>query len=87
MVVAGCCWAFSAVAAVEGLNKIRTGRLVSLSEQELVDCDTLDAGCDGGISYRALRWIADNGGITTEADTRTRRPRGPATGPSSRTTR
>ncbi|CAN6203794.1 unnamed protein product [Urochloa humidicola] len=64
----GSCWAFSTVAAVESIYQIRTGKLVSLSEQELVDCDTLDHGCDGGISYRALRWIADNGGITTEAD-------------------
>jgi C1A family cysteine protease len=65
---AGSCWAFSTVAVVEGIYQIRTGKLVSLSEQELVDCDTLDDGCDGGISYRALRWIASNGGITTETD-------------------
>ncbi|TVU10457.1 hypothetical protein EJB05_43989, partial [Eragrostis curvula] len=64
----GSCWAFSTVAVVEGIYQIRTGRLVSLSEQELVDCDTLDDGCDGGISYRALQWITTNGGITTEAD-------------------
>ncbi|XP_066393819.1 senescence-specific cysteine protease SAG12-like [Miscanthus floridulus] len=64
----GSCWAFSTVAVVEGIYQIRTGKLVSLSEQELVDCDTLDAGCDGGISYRALRWITSNGGLTTEDD-------------------
>lgn len=64
----GSCWAFSTVAVVEGIYQIRTGKLVSLSEQELVDCDTLDHGCDGGISYRALQWITANGGITTEDD-------------------
>jgi hypothetical protein len=34
------CWAISAVVAVEGVNQIKTNKLVSLSEQELVDCDT-----------------------------------------------
>ncbi|OAY34431.1 vignain [Manihot esculenta] len=62
----GSCWAFSSVAAVEGINKIRTGDLVSLSEQELVDCNSVNHGCDGGLMEEAFRFIEKTGGLTTE---------------------
>ncbi|KAM0048910.1 putative fruit bromelain [Helianthus debilis subsp. tardiflorus] len=66
----GCCWAFSAVAATEGINQLSTGKLISLSEQELVDCDTSgeDQGCNGGLMDDAFKFIIQNKGLTTETN-------------------
>ncbi|KAL8532769.1 hypothetical protein ACS0TY_009107 [Phlomoides rotata] len=62
----GSCWAFSTVAGVEGINKIKTGKLVSLSEQELVDCEKDNEGCNGGLMENAYEFIKTQGGLTTE---------------------
>ncbi|KAJ3683315.1 hypothetical protein LUZ60_013542 [Juncus effusus] len=65
----GSCWAFSTVGAVEGINQIVRGNLTSLSEQELIDCDTDgNNGCNGGLMDNAFEFIVENGGLRTEDD-------------------
>jgi C1A family cysteine protease len=67
----GSCWAFSTTGAVEGLLKIKTGTLTSLSEQQLVDCagSAGNQGCNGGLMDYGFTWISKNG-ICTENDYR-----------------
>lgn len=64
----GSCWAFSAVGAIEGQHALKTGNLVSLSEQNLVDCTMNYScyGCEGGWPDKAMDYVIHNGGLDTE---------------------
>lgn len=54
---------------MEGINQIKTQKLVPLSVQELVDCDTaVNRGCDGGFMNEAFQYMIQNEGITAESN-------------------
>uniref|UniRef100_A0A2M3Z104 Putative cysteine proteinase n=1 Tax=Anopheles braziliensis TaxID=58242 RepID=A0A2M3Z104_9DIPT len=64
----GSCWAFSAIGNIEGLHQIKTKKLEAYSEQELIDCDTVDNGCNGGYMDDAFKAIEKLGGLELEEE-------------------
>ena len=67
----GSCWTFGTAGSLEGAWAIKTGQLLSLSEQQILDCAWYpngNSGCDGGFAGEAFNWIQSNKGLATEAD-------------------
>uniref|UniRef100_A0A670YDD1 Peptidase C1A papain C-terminal domain-containing protein n=1 Tax=Pseudonaja textilis TaxID=8673 RepID=A0A670YDD1_PSETE len=65
--VCGSCWSFSTTGSLEGALFLKTGNLISLSQQILIDCSWGfgNYACDGGEEWQAFEWILKHGGIAT----------------------
>ncbi|KAI2805444.1 hypothetical protein BLOT_004441 [Blomia tropicalis] len=65
--ICGSCWSFGTTGAMEGAYFVKTGNLVKLSQQQLVDCSWSEQnnGCDGGEDFRSYKYLMKAGGIAT----------------------
>jgi cathepsin L len=63
----GSCWAFAAIGAPESMYAVYSNQLFDLSEQNLINCDTYDGGCNGGHFINAWVYVLKNqeGNFTT----------------------
>lgn len=76
----GSCWVFGAVAAIEGLIKIKTGNLVSLSEQQIIDCISTSDACNGGWMEQVFEFVKKNHGLTSDKNYPYRAKKGTCSG-------
>lgn len=73
--ICGSCWTFGTIGSIEGAWFVKTGDLLDLSEQQVLDCawgtwGSGNSGCDGGFAGPAMQWIMDNNGVAFENDYR-----------------
>jgi len=64
----GDCWAFSATETIESYYILAGNPVTNLGMEQIVDCDTMDSGCDGGWPYQAFEYVQEAGGIETLGD-------------------
>lgn len=65
----GSCWAFSATEAIESYAALSGKyKLTDLSPQQIVSCDKVDLGCNGGDTISAYKYVLKAGGLTTSKD-------------------
>lgn len=67
----GSCWAFSATETIESLQLVNhkddfTNETLALAPQQIVDCDTVDQGCNGGNTNTAYEYVIGAGGMMNE---------------------
>jgi C1A family cysteine protease len=63
----GSCWSFCTTSVIEAVVNIKKGVLNRFSEQQLIDCDSSNNGCDGGHPQNAFQFIKKNNGLTLES--------------------
>jgi len=64
----GSCWAFSTTEEIESMWFLKKGNLSILAPQQIVDCDTVDQGCNGGDTPTAYAYVEQAGGMEPESD-------------------
>jgi len=64
----GSCWAFSATEEIESAVFMATGKLETLSTQQIISCDRKDDGCDGGDTVTAYQYVEKAGGLDSSSD-------------------
>jgi C1A family cysteine protease len=64
----GSCWAFGAVASMEAAHFEKHGSTLQMSEQQIVDCDNRNSGCNGGWYDTAWQYVQEEGGLESMAD-------------------